>query len=57
MDAPLELCRERILERAGLGAEHLAGAILDSSTELFERPTADEVAEYDAYKYIGVSAS
>lgn len=49
VDARLELCRERILARGGIGAEGLAGAILDSSRELFERPTPDEGAGYDAF--------
>lgn len=49
VDAPLELCRERILARGGLGAEGLAGPILDSSRELFEVPTAEEGSAYDAF--------
>ena len=49
VDAPLELCRQRILARGGLGAEGLAGAILESSREHFERPTAAEGAAYDAF--------
>ena len=57
VDTPLEICRERILARGGLGAEDLAGAILASSVDLFERPTPEEGANYDAYKYIGVSDS
>jgi predicted kinase len=57
VDAPLALCRERILKRGGVGAEDLAGAVLDSSRELYERPSDDEQRSYDAYKYIGVSAS
>jgi predicted kinase len=57
VDAPLELCRERILARGGVGAEELAGAVLDSSTTLYERPSAEEQAEYDAYNYIRVTAS
>ena len=48
-DAPLEVCRERILARGGLGAEDLAGAVLDSSRELFERPSEAEGASYDAF--------
>lgn len=57
VDTPLEICRERVLARGGLGAEDLAGAILDSSVDNFERPTREEGDAYDAYKYIGVSAS
>lgn len=53
VDAPLELCRERILARGGLGAEGLAGPILDSSRELFERPSAEEGAAYDAFVIVG----
>ena len=57
IDTPLEICRARVLARGGLGAEDLAGAILDSSVDHYERPTRDEGAKYDDYKYIGVSAS
>jgi len=57
VDAPLELCRERILARGGMGAQELAGAVLDSSRDLFERPSSDEAAQYGSYRYIGVSAS
>jgi len=49
VDAPLEVCRERILARGGLGAEGLAGPILDSSIDLYERPTEAEGAAYDAF--------
>jgi predicted kinase len=50
VDAPLDVCRERILARGGLGAEDLAGAILDSSREFYERPSEDEGAAYDAFE-------
>ncbi|MES1171188.1 MAG: ATP-binding protein [Actinomycetota bacterium] len=50
VDAPLEVCRERILARGGLGAEDLAGSILDSSLEFYERPSDDEAAAYDAFE-------
>jgi len=56
VDAPLAVCRERILARGGMGAEDLAGAVLDSSRELFERPSDDEAAQYDAFAHIGVTA-
>jgi predicted kinase len=49
VDAPLEVCRERILARGGLGAEGLAGEILESSRKHFERPNDDEGAAYDAF--------
>lgn len=49
LDAPLEVCRERILARGGVGSEDLAGAVLDSSRELFEPPTDGEGATYDAF--------
>ena len=57
IDTPVEICRARVLARGGVGAENLAGAILDSSEHHFERPTREEGALFDAYKYIGVSAS
>ena len=50
VDAPLEVCRERILARGGLGAEDLAGAILNSSREFYEPPSEDEIAAYDAFE-------
>ena len=56
VDAPLAVCRERILARGGMGAEDLAGAVLDSSRELFERPSDDEATQYDAFAHIGVTA-
>lgn len=49
VDAPLEVCRERVLARGGLGAEDLAGAILDSSVTMYERPTPEEGAAYDDF--------
>ena len=53
IDTPLEICRERVLARGGLGAEELAGAILDSSVDNYERPGPDEAAQYDAFQHIG----
>jgi predicted kinase len=56
-DAPLEVCRERILARGGLGAEDLAGGILDSSRDLFDRPTPEEGAAYDAFVTVSSSTT
>ena len=49
VNTPLEVCRARILARGGIGSEDLAGAILDSSVDFFERPTTEEGAAYDAF--------
>ena len=49
VDAPLEVCRERVLARGGVGSEQLAGEVLDSSREFYERPTGEEGAGYDSF--------
>jgi predicted kinase len=57
IDTPLEVCRERVLARGGLGAEDLAGAILDHSVDHYERPTRDEAAHYDGFTHVEFDAS
>jgi predicted kinase len=57
IDTPLEVCRERVLARGGLGAEDLAGAILDHSVDHYERPTRDEAAQYDGFTHVEFDAN
>ena len=57
IDTPLEVCRGRVLARGGLGAEDLAGAILDSSVDNYERPTGDEAAQYDGFTHVEYDAN
>lgn len=49
VDAPVDECIARVLARGGVGAEGLARDILGASAHLYERPTADEGALYDAF--------
>lgn len=49
LDAPVELLVERVLARGGEGAEVLATTILRDTAHLYERPTAAEGADFDAY--------
>ena len=49
VDATVEDCISRVLARGGLGAEGLAREVLGASAHLFERPTDEEGAAYDAF--------
>ena len=49
VDATVEECIARVLARGGLGAEALARDVLGASAHLYERPTAEEAAAYDAF--------
>lgn len=48
LDAPVEVCVERVLKRGGEGAEVLAD-MLRTAGAGYEQPTWDEVETYDAY--------
>lgn len=48
VDAPIETCLERVAARGGPGSPVLMD-ILQNHSGGYEKPTADEVAQYDAY--------
>lgn len=48
VDAPIEVCVERVHERGGEGAAELV-TILRDHADGYERPTPQEGAEFDAY--------
>lgn len=48
VDAPIETCVERVAARGGPGAPVLMD-ILQNHAGDYEKPTADEVAQYDTY--------
>lgn len=52
VDAPVEVCIERVLARGGLGAEGLARDVLGGSAHLYHVPDAEEAAAYDAFVHI-----
>ena len=47
----------RVLARGGLGAEALARDVLGASAHLYERPSPEEAATYDAYVVVGEEGS
>lgn len=49
LDAPLDELVQRVLTRGGPGAEALANHVLIANSANFERPSDDEIAQYDRY--------
>lgn len=49
LDAPVETCVARLRARGGEGDEQLVTVVTDFSLQGYERPTADEGAEFTAY--------
>jgi len=49
VDAAVAVCAARVRARGGLGAEALASDVIEGSAHLFERPSDEEAAEYDAF--------
>src|SRR5690606_36500474 len=47
VDAPVDVCIERVLARGGVGAEGLARDVLGASAHLYEAPDAEEAATFD----------
>lgn len=52
VDAPVEVCIERVLARGGEGAEGLARDVLGASAHLYEKPDAKEQASFDAFVHV-----
>ncbi|WP_165399857.1 AAA family ATPase [Xylanimonas ulmi] len=49
LDAPLDELARRVRARGGPDAEALARDVLLATWQQFERPTADEIAQFDVY--------
>ncbi|MGC4175715.1 AAA family ATPase [Demequina sp.] len=52
IDASVETCAARVRARGGLGSEELARDVVEGSSHLYDRPSADEVATYDHFEHI-----
>jgi predicted kinase len=52
VDAPVDVCIQRVLERGGEGAEGLARDVLGASAHLYEEPGAEEQASFDAFRHV-----
>jgi predicted kinase len=49
LDAPVDVCIERVRARGGDGADVLANAILRDSAHQYRAPAPDETDHYDRY--------
>jgi len=49
VDASVADCAARVRARGGIGAEELARDVVEGSAHLYERPSEDEAAAYDAF--------
>ncbi|GIG54342.1 AAA family ATPase [Demequina activiva] len=52
VDMPVDVCIARVLQRGGDDAQALADTVLRDSAHLYERPTEDEGAAYDAFEIV-----
>jgi predicted kinase len=52
LDAPVDVCIERVLARGGEGAEGLARHVLGTSAHLYEQPDDAEAASFDAFHHV-----